>query len=70
MQVKVEQIQKEYDIWMAKGGSIAITFTVEHTNKLIHNITFYDMHGKEVKVTNFDISAILKIIEKGGYKLD
>ena len=70
MEVKVERYPIGKDEWSAQHGSIFHVFTVEHTNKLIHNITFYDMHGKEVKVTNFDISAILKIIEKGGYKLD
>jgi len=70
MTVEVSRMSSALQKWHAKlGRQLSRTYTVEATRKTINSISWISFDGSKITLTNFDLKAILKIIEEGGYKV-
>jgi len=68
--IRIVKHSDQVDYWGAEDGYLYTTFEVNHTDGFIHHITRWDSEDDKYTITNWELRAILKILEAGGYKLE
>jgi len=68
--MKANKMDQAIDKWHTEENDLYRFYQVEQTNGKINAITWHGYNGEKVRISNYDIRAILKIIKQGDYKLE
>jgi len=66
--MEVEKLGEQIDIWKVWEAGVPTIVKVHQFNKKITKVEFVSM-GNTKTITNFQLKAILRIIEEGEYDL-